>query len=656
MNTKSANQVHITSGFWSEIQDINSRQAILHQWEQLERSGCIENFRICAGRSASPRTGLFFSDSDAYKWLDAACRILRQDPRLELQERVDHLTDLILAAQAEDGYIFTYNQIHFPGERWKNLQLEHELYCMGHLIEAGISHRNSTSEETLFSAVCKTADLICRDFGDADWKMVDGHEEIEIALLKLADASVNVQYREMAARFLERRHAGKGYAGHFLKQAMSTISRMRKVEKERKTYTKEHPGERGFSLPNRNQHKTPLLVWPRLILSLISGKFAQRDEPLNAEAEPAGHSVRFAYLETAAAMLARQTGDASLIPGLERKWEGMVAKRMYVTGGIGSLPLIEGFGRDYELNPQVAYAETCAALGSIFWNREMSLLTGNPRYDDLFEWQLHNAAAVGFGADGCTYFYNNPLISDGHVHRAEWYDVPCCPSNLSRTWASLGYSLFSREGEQITIHQYISSEANLPGNPDIRISLESGLPWQGRVRINLWTSIPSKLTVKLRFPFWADRYEIIWNGKRVDPDDAPTGRILFSSASGLEFPNRPYIRLQGEFREKDVIDLDFDLPIKILHQDARIKPCRGMAAVTRGPLVYCLEDRDNLELNLPPRLKRDSFRVTEGIGFFEGVSLLEGETEAGKPVRLIPYHLWGNRGDSRMSVFFTPVG
>ena len=649
-------QATISGGYWGRILEVNAHKAIFHQWSELEKTGCIENFRICAGRSGAFRTGLFFSDSDAYKWLDAACRILGNGNVDGLRPLVDELAELIIEAQDDDGYLFTYNQIHFPRQRWKNLQLEHELYCMGHLIEAGISHRDSTGKETLFSAVRKTADLVCRDFGDADWKMVDGHEEIEIALLKLAGASGIIKYQEMASRFLSRRKAGNGYGGIFLGQAVSTLSRMRKVEKKKTAYQKEHPGERGFSLPSRNQHKTPLLVWPRLIYSLLSGKFAQRDESLNAEAEPAGHSVRFAYLETAAAMLARQTVDASLIPGLERKWEGMVAKRMYVTGGIGSLPLIEGFGRDYELDPQVAYAETCAALGSIFWNREMSLLTGNPRYDDLYEWQLYNAAATGFGADGCSYFYNNPLINDGHVHRAEWYDVPCCPSNLSRTWASLENSLYSRAGEQVTIHQYITSEANFPGDPDIRISLESGLPWQGRVRINLRTATPSKLTIRLRFPFWSNRYEILWNGKRIDPEGTSSGRILFPSASGLEFPDRPYICLQGEFCGQDEIDLDFDLPIKILPQDARIKSCRGMAAVARGPLVYCLEDRDNPGLNFPPRLKQDSFRVTEGSGFFEGISLLEGETEEGKPARLIPYHLWGNRGDTRMSVFFTPVG
>ncbi len=644
----------ITGGFWQIYLTINSRRAIHYQWEQLEKSGCIENFRICAGRSNQPRTGLFFSDSDAYKWLDAACRILRYESRPDLRALVDSFVELIQAAQADDGYIFTYNQILFPGCRWKNLQVEHELYCMGHLIEAGISHHQLTGEGAFFSSILKTADLICKEFQNSGWKMVDGHEEIEIALLKLASESGQEKYQSLAEQFLNRRKAGRGYSILFIQQAITSLRRLNYAEAVRKTASAKAQSKEEFILPSRNQHKTPWSVWPRLIHSLLSGKFAQRNENLNAGDAPVGHAVRFAYLETAAAMLARQRKVDASIEGMERKWERMVSRRMYVTGGIGSLPLIEGFGRDFELDPAVAYTETCAALGSLFWNREMALLTGNPRYDDLLEWQLYNAVSVGFGRDGCSYLYNNPLISGGHVHRSTWYDVPCCPSNISRTWASLGDYLLSEDNQQVTIHQYVTSDTNLIQKPHVRIHVDSGLPWSGKIRIRVDTPRKAELQILLRFPSWSDACDLTWRGKTVRMENIQAEFSRLTSASGIEFTGGDFIKVKDSFAENDEMVLDFGMPVKILHQDSRIKPCRGMAALSRGPIVYCLEDRDNSGITLPPVINSGSLRLIAGDEFFEGVPLIEGISTEGDPVRFIPYYLWGNRGKSNMSVFFYP--
>ena len=206
-----------------------------------------------------------------------------------------------------------------------------------------------------------------------------------------------------------------------------------------------------------------------------------------------------------------------------------------MTGGIGSLPLIEGFGRDFELDPRVAYNETCAALGSLFWNREMALLTGNPRYDDLLEWQLYNAIAVGFGRDGCAYFYNNPLISGGQVHRAAWFDVPCCPSNISRTWASLGDNLYSAEKNRITIHQYVTSEAKLdPGALQSAFMWFPGCPGKGRFVFNLKLNKKVDLELNLRYPSWAEDCELTGDGRDVQIGDGANGTRSFTAACGVE--------------------------------------------------------------------------------------------------------------------------
>jgi hypothetical protein len=648
-------QSKITGGFWQALLSINSHRAIHFQWQQLEKSGCIENFRICAGKSNKPRTGLFFSDSDAYKWLDAACRILRQDPQPDLQALVDGFVKLIQAAQADDGYLYTYNQILFPGSRWKNLQIEHELYCMGHLIEAGISHRQLAGQSELFSSILKMAELICREFHNSDWTMVDGHEEIEIALLKLAEETGQEKFRSMAEKFLFRRKAGRGYGLLFIRQAINSLHRMYQVAMLRKNASAMAPANEEFVLPARNQHKTPWRTWPRLIHSLLSGKYAQRDEAFNIGEAPVGHAVRFTYLETATAMLARQKGDTTLISAMETRWHRMVSRRMYVTGGIGSLPLIEGFGRDFELDPRLAYTETCAALGSLFWNREMALLTGNTRYDDLLEWQLYNAIAVGFGRDGCSYLYNNPLISAGQVHRAAWYDVPCCPSNISRTWASLGDYLYSAENNRITIHQYVTSEVKFDMGSPVIIRVVSGLPWQGEIHVKFELNKKVDLELNLRYPSWAEDCELRMNGSDVQIGNGADGTRSFTAACGVEQKGRRHLEIKDTFADGDEVLIKFGMALKILHQDSRIRACRGLAALSRGPVVYCLEDCDNPGLTLPPRVIQDSLIVVEGNSDFEGIPVVLGKSTEGIPVRFIPYYLWGNRGKSKMSVFFYPM-
>ena len=644
----------ITGGFWAEKSILNTVKAIYYQWDQLEKTGCIENFRICAGLSNSFREGLFFSDSDAYKWLDAASRILTTTDDQELRKIVEKFIQLIGHAQDETGYIYTYNQIYFPGTRWKNLQIEHELYCMGHLIEAGVSHHQATGEDSMLGIVKKTADLIQKDFWEADSQQVDGHEEIEIALLKLAEETGNRNYRIMAQKFLDHRWAGKGYAGTFLRESASSVIRMLKVARDRKAYLEANPDRDKIEIPPRNLHRTPITIWPRLIHNLITGKFAQRHSPLIAQVEPVGHAVRFAYLQTAAAMLSRQSEESALLPILESAWERMVSRRMYVTGGIGSLPHIEGFGRDFELDPQIAYTETCAALGSMFWNWEMSLLTQNPRYDDLFEWQLYNAAAVGLGVDGCSYFYNNPLVNHGEFQRAGWFDVPCCPSNISRTWAAMGTYLFSYEQKKIVIHQYITSEADLKTDTPVKLHMESGFPWKGEVRIILRMGSITNFDLDLRIPSWAGGYEMWINDIPVKPDLIKNGQGGLQTASGVKLTSGGYLHISRVFKDRDEIRLDFQMSLKVLLQDSRIRSCRGMAAISRGPVVYCLEGIDNPDVELIPGIDIESFKEISGRGLFANIPLIEANTKNNSQVKFIPYMMWANRGKTRMSVFFYP--
>jgi uncharacterized protein len=346
------------------------------------------------------REGWFFADSDSHKWLDAASRIYASFPTPELASVMDAYISLIARAQHPDGYLFTYNQIHFPNDRWKNLQIEHELYCHGHLIEAGVSHYQATTRTEALTIARRAADRIVEDFSGKGAHHTPGHEEIEIALLRLYQVTGHEPYLNMARQFVEQRGRNPLFGFSLLKQNSSVEARGKFVKQKKAEYLAAHPEFKPFQIPPGNAAKKPWNATLRWNLNALSGKYFQQHVPVRKQTIPVGHSVRFAYLETAVAMLAKESGDKTLIPALKQAWEHMVTRRMYVTGGIGSLPSMEGFGNDYELDPEYAYAETCAALASMFWNWEMAQLTNEAKYSDLFEWQLYNAAAVGMGLDG----------------------------------------------------------------------------------------------------------------------------------------------------------------------------------------------------------------------------------------------------------------
>lgn len=305
MDEISPNRVRIDDDFWNPILNVNATASIFHQWDKLEASGCIDNFRIAAGEKKGFRVGWFFADSDATKWLDAASRILREDYSRKLAALVDDFIALLERAQTADGYLFTYNQIHFPGQRWVNLQVEHELYCHGHLIEAGVSHYQATGRKDLLQIARKAADLIVRDFMLAGPMGTPGHEEIEIALLRLYEVTKHEPYREMARHFLEQRGRTPFFGIKLAGQFASNGQREKAVAERRLAYQTTHPGEVLASIPAKNEAKRPSFSVLRFYLSGLSGKYFQQHRPIRGQTVPVGHSVRFGYLETAEAMLLR---------------------------------------------------------------------------------------------------------------------------------------------------------------------------------------------------------------------------------------------------------------------------------------------------------------------------------------------------------------
>jgi DUF1680 family protein len=643
MQELTASRVQINDSFWSPRLAVNAEKAIFHQWEQLEATRCIDNFRIAAREKDGFREGYFFADSDAYKWLDAASRIYALHANPELASLMDSLIALLARAQRPDGYLFTYNQIHFPNERWVNLQIEHELYCHGHLIEAGVSHHEATGRRDLLDICIKAADLLVHDFLDASNDKTCGHEEIEIALIRLYRVTDSEEYLELARQFLERRGRVPFFPLQLWRQFKNYNKRKEFVNEQRKAYIAEHPEHASFRLPGGNFAKQPPYSKQRWYLNALCGFYHQQHTPIREQTSPVGHSVRFGYLETAIAMLCREAGksdrfaQSDLQPTLEQAWDRMVTRRMYITGGLGSAPEIEGFGADYNLDPEYAYAETCASIASLLWSWEMSLLTKRAHYSDLFEWQLYNATAVGMGQNGKTYLYNNPLEVHGGVTRQEWYNCPCCPSNLSRTFADLGKYVYSFEKDNLWIHQFIGSETSVDLGGLVNIKVESRLPWNGRVLIHIKPEETREFTIHLREPSWDTLSQ---------SDDQRTASGYDPRISGYEAIHRLWSS-KGE-----TLQYDFDVSVKLRRAHPRVKGHAGKVALTRGPLVYCLESIDNPGLDiftvqLDPSSLKDEF-VPDLLG---GTVVIQAQTTDRKPLKFIPYFLWANRGESQMTVW-----
>ncbi|MBO9371136.1 MAG: glycoside hydrolase family 127 protein [Chloroflexi bacterium] len=489
-----------------------------------------------------------------------------------------------------------------------------------------------------------------RDFLGARPEGTDGHEEVEIALLRLYEVTGHRPYLDLARQFVENR----GRIPHFwlsvLRQNASMQARRRAVERQRAAYQAAHPEYTQPPLPPENFAPRPPFSRLRWYLGALTGKYFQQHAPIRQQRVPVGHAVRFGYLMTAAAMLCRLGADGGLPTAMEAAWEHMVTQRMYVTGGLGALPDLEGFGRDYELHPEYAYAETCAALASLFWNWQMTLITGEARYADLLEWQLYNAALAGMGLNGDAYLYNNPLLCRGGVERRAWYAVPCCPSNLSRTLAWLGQYICSRDADTVWVHQYISGRVDL-GDGWV-LDVESGLPWQGQVRIRLEGNGPDRRALCLRVPSWAGATALRVNGAEVPADALPPAASAPPTACGYDPGRARSVRIDRRWAPGDELTVEFSQPIRLLRQDRRLPGCGGRVAVARGPLVYCLESVDNPGVDLfNVEVVPESLETVHDAEELGGMVMLRGMSVRGERLTFIPYMLWANRGPSQMTVF-----
>lgn len=438
--------------FWGARMRRNSDVTLPSQYALLESTGRLNNFRRVFGASDAAYSGLFFNDSDLYKWIEAAswAQIGGRIPALDAL--IEQGIDLIEKAQGDDGYINTYFSCERQHERWTNLRDLHELYCGGHLIQAAVAHHRATGSERLLNIARRFADLICSTFGPAEQGKkvdIDGHEEIEMALIELARETGDNRYLEQARFFIEAR-------GH------NTLTGGR---------------------------------W--------GPDYFQDDVPFRDMKTLHGHAVRALYMACGITDLAIEDGDESLLNLLETQWNHLVSRQMYITGGFGSRHDGEALGKDFELPNARAYTETCAAIGSMMWCHRMLAATGKARYAELIEWTLFNGMLPGWALDGQKYFYVNPLEDDGTHHRQSWYECSCCPPNVARTLAELPGYVFSTREDEIWVNLYLDCDAEIPlGDRTVGIAQRTRYPWNGQVDLTVGSS--GSFALALRIPAWCE--------------------------------------------------------------------------------------------------------------------------------------------------------
>lgn len=450
----------IQDKFWEPRLRINREITLPLQYRRLEEKGHINNFRRASGKKQIDFEGMFFNDSDVYKWLEAVSYSLESYPDEGLQNTVNELIDEIAAFQDEDGYLNSYFTFEKKSERWTDLEIKHELYCAGHFFEAAVAHFQATGERKLLDVAIRLADHICDVFGPDRKAGVPGHEEIELALVKLYRVTGFKRFLDLAEFFIKRRGEG-----------------------------------------------------------LVGGDAVRQDHmPVEKMEEIVGHAVCATYLMSGTTDVYSETGNEALLKALNKCWHSMVERRMYITGSIGSRYEGEAFGKDYELPNDRAYNETCAAIGNIFWNHRMLQLTGKACYADVMETIMYNGFLSGLSLDGKKYFYVNPLRDNGEHRRQDWFGVSCCPPNIARFLSSLGKYLYSYNDEEIWLHHYVSGSCSVSPKDDskVKVQQKSNFPWNGEVEINVSVDRPASFTLYLRIPHWCSGGTVTLNNNPVE--------------------------------------------------------------------------------------------------------------------------------------------
>ncbi|MFX1567689.1 MAG: glycoside hydrolase family 127 protein [Promethearchaeota archaeon] len=630
-------QVNISDDFWSKKQEINRKVAIYHQYEQLEKDHHIDNFRVVTGLKEGTQLGEFYFDSDLYKWLEAASYILHIYDDEDLEKKVNEIIDLIVKSQKEDGYINTFYSTKFIDKKFTNIYFMHELYCAGHLIQAAIAHYQATISRRLLGVAEKFANLIVDIFLNVNTEEPPGHQEIELALIELYRVTNNQNYLNLAKDFLDRRGKSANSKRYILNKNSNLNTTMKEAKKINQEEEAKHPRDVENEVKSFYSDLT-FVENIKFLIGILNGTTYQVNVPIREIVDPLGHAVRATYMYSAIADLYSEQGETKLLEVLDIIWQRIVRAKMYITGGIGSVKGIEGFEKDFKLKKEKSYSETCAAIGSLMWNWRMLQITADCKFADLIEKLLYNATLVGQSIDGKSFTYSNPLISSGNEERKEWFLCPCCPPNFARTIASIGKIIFSLGDNSIWLHQYIgcTTDVNLNNNP-IKIKQENSFPWNGKVKIEIQLEKTQKFSFFLRIPNWSVNSKLSINGL-VSENKLTPGT---------------YVEVIRNWDNNDIIELEFDMIPTFVENDPKRKDTRGFISIQNGPLIYCLEQKDNDSFDIfGVKFPKDQeLKVIFDSSILGGINVIHGKTLNGLDFKAIPYYSWNNRGADKMLVW-----
>jgi DUF1680 family protein len=574
--------VKINDNFWSPRLSKHVSATLPVCIDQIEnQTGRIRNFENAA-KGEGEHSGIFFDDSDVYKALEGMAYSLINNPDPELEKKADEWIDKFAAAQQPDGYINTFYTLTGLDKRWTNMD-KHEMYCAGHMIEAGVAYYQATRKRKLLDVCIRMTDHMMSQFGPGKRHWVPGHEEIELALVKLYQTTQEQKYLDFAYWLLEERGHGHGTMG--------------------------------------DEGKWDPVYYQDIV-------------PVRQLTDISGHAVRCMYLYCGMADVAALKNDTGYIAAMDRLWDDVVHRNMYITGGIGSSRDNEGFTEDYDLPNLDAYCETCASVGMVLWNQRMNQLTGDSKYIDVLERSLYNGALAGISLGGDRFFYVNPLESKGDHHRQEWYGCACCPSQLSRFLPSIGNYIYASSDDALWVNLYIGNTGQIRiGETDILLTQETDYPWDGSVKLTISTSQPLEKEIRLRIPDWCKTYDLSINGKRIN------------------VPKEKGYAVIKDWKSQDVIALDMDMPVEIVAADPHVKENFDKRAIQRGPLVYCMEEIDNPEyfdqIQLSPSTTFQTAFVSD---ILNGIKTIKTNGRA-QSATFIPYYAWDNRKAGKMRVW-----
>lgn len=610
-------EVHIQDNFWLPKIETNRTATIRAAFKKCEEMGRMDNFLIAGGKMDGPVKGeMPFDDTDVYKTIEGASYSLTTFPDTKLDAYLDSIIDIIAIGQENDGYLTTYKSIdttYAPanwcpaGGRWQNLECSHELYNSGHLFEAAAAHYIATGKTNLLNIALKNADLLVSVFGKEGNTQVPGHQIVETGLIKLYLITQKEDYLKLAKHFLDTR---------------------------------------GDS--------TKRELW---------GPYNQDHKPVVEQDEAVGHAVRALYMYAGMTDIASMYKDEAYKNAINRIWENVVSKKIYITGGLGSRHEGEAFGENYELPNTTAYSETCAAIANVFWNYRMFLLYGDSKYIDVLERSLYNTVLSGVSLDGTNFFYPNPLQCDMQYHfnqgetltRQPWFDCSCCPTNLARLMPSVAGYIYAHRGSDLYVNLYTQSSAKISLEKTVvEIGQMTMYPWDGNVRVSINPDTEADFSVRLRIPGWTINKPV--------PGD------LYSCENVSE--NKPVIRINGEevtfqtengyailnrdWKQGDEINLLLPMDVKKIKANSLVKDDVGKVAIERGPLVYCIEEFDNLEIDKVIVSGNTSFTTRFDNELLNGVQVIEASgEERNEQFTAIPYYVWNNRGANKMNVWLT---